>query len=135
MQNKTLLIITGIVIILAIIGGGYLVMSQQKEQETREVAEEEFWEKQKPRIETFFRYNYRNIESFHYTGTSQDPMGISIEGYVNGDKKLNFSATVTGYETQFSDNSTVSEELGRLSKEPGTYKTVDEIENEQKEND
>ena len=108
-------------------GAFYLYTNHQN----KELARAEFWEKQKPRIETFFRYNYKNIETFHYTGTSQDPMGISIEGYVNGDKELHFTATVAGYETQFNDNSIVSEELGRLSKEPGTYKTVDEIENEQ----
>ena len=133
MRNRTLFLITGIVILIAIIGGGYLVMSQQKEQ--AEVTKEEFWEKQKPRIETFFRYNYKNIESFHYTGTSESPMGITIKGYVNGNGKLNFTATVAGYETEFNESSTVSEELDKLSKEPDTYKTVDEIEKMQQEND
>lgn len=121
MKKKSFVRLIIIAVIIAGIGGVYLYMKHKDE-----VAKEKFLETQKPRIETYFRYNYKDIHSFHYKEITENPMGIMIDGYVNENPDLYFSAVVAGYQSEFNDYVIVSDELGQLEK---AYKdkSVDEI--------
>ena len=131
-MNKKLLVTLLIAItLLAGIGSG-VYMAKQKE-EKAEAAEKAFWEKQKPRIELYFRYNYEGIKSFTYTGTEESPMGISIDGYVNDNPKHDFSAFVSGYESEFNYTVSYSEEFSEAYEVGKESKNVNEILEEQKE--
>ncbi|WP_246369379.1 DUF1433 domain-containing protein [Listeria rustica] len=70
---------------------------------------------EKNRIETYLKYNYKDISNVEITKTGVTPMGIPyIDGYVNGDKNLNFSADI--YDGHFEESIDMSAELGALAK-------------------
>jgi hypothetical protein len=130
MKKKSIII--GIVIILLAVVAGGMYMRDQKEKEVK-AEESAFWEKQKPRIELYFQYNFKDVKTFTYTKTGQTPMGIYIEGYINDNPKYDFSANVLGGEEKFNGDVSYSknllEDLGKYS----VNKNVEEILKEQKE--
>ena len=130
-MSKKSIIIGVLVILLAVIAGGMYMQNQKVEK--AEAEEAAFWEKQKPRIELFFRYNFNDVKSFTYTKTGQTPMGIYIDGYINDNPDYRFSADVLGVEDQFNGNVSFSKELREDLGKQGTKKDVDEILEEQGE--
>lgn len=119
-----------VVLLLAIITGGYF-MHQAKIKDQ----EHAFWGKQKPRIEKFYKYNYKDVHSVDFGKTYILPTKTHvIEGYINGDKSLSFSSSVdpgTDFEAQGTGSAALEEHI----KEEYQFqsKTVSQIEKEEKE--
>ncbi|MCU5274860.1 DUF1433 domain-containing protein [Bacillus cereus] len=123
-MKKAIIIIISIIFIIT---GGYLGMEylQKKEQEGL------FWKQQETRIEKYIRYNIKDVQSITFTKNDVSPMGVpSVEGYINNDKELNFSASISTTKN-FEDKLSRSGKLGELVKKPA--KSVSEIEKEEKE--
>ncbi|MED2710619.1 DUF1433 domain-containing protein [Bacillus toyonensis] len=123
-MKKAIIIIISIIFIIT---GGYLGMEylQKKEQEGL------FWKQQETRIEKYIRYNIKDVQSITFTKHEVNPMGVpSVDGYINNDKELNFSASISTTK-YFEDKLSRSGKLGELVKKP--EKSVSEIEKEEKE--
>ncbi|EMK2594147.1 DUF1433 domain-containing protein [Bacillus cereus] len=123
-MKKAIIIIISIIFIIT---GGYLGMEylQKKEQEGM------FWKQQETRIEKYIRYNIKDVQSITFTKHEVNPMGVpSVDGYINNDKELNFSASISTTKN-FEDKLSRSGKLGELVKKP--EKSVSEIEKEEKE--
>ncbi|PEA56716.1 hypothetical protein CON64_00290 [Bacillus pseudomycoides] len=123
-MKKKLIVILSIIFIIA---GGYFTMEYLKQKEK----EEKFWKTQEARVEKYIRYNIKDVQSITFTKHEVNPMGVpSVDGYINNNKELNFSASISttkDFENKFSR----SRELGKLVKTP--TKSVSEIEKEEKE--
>jgi len=122
-MKKAIIIIISIIFIIT---GGYLGMEylQKKEQEGL------FWKQQETRIEKYIRYNIKDVQSITFTKHEVNPMGVpSVDGYINNDKELNFSASISTTKN-FEDKLSRSGKLGELVKKP--EKSVSEIEKEEK---
>ncbi|HDR7613991.1 DUF1433 domain-containing protein [Bacillus cereus group sp. N28] len=122
-MKKAVIIIISIIFIIT---GGYLGMEylQKKEQEGL------FWKQQETRIEKYIRYNIKDVQSITFTKHEVNPMGVpSVDGYINNDKELNFSASISTTKN-FEDKLSRSGKLGELVKKP--EKSVSEIEKEEK---
>lgn len=91
----------------------------------------DYMNKQKERIELFFKYNYNNIDSLTFTETKKNPMGsLDFYGYFNSDKSNNFIGSVMPYQKEFERNNVMDGEFSRKNdkfKDRKTY-TVSEIE-------
>ncbi|WP_348921451.1 DUF1433 domain-containing protein [Enterococcus rotai] len=90
----------------------------------------DYMEKQKVRIELFFKYNYK-IDSLTFTKTEKNPMGTLVfYGYFNGDKENDFSADIMSYQKEFENNNAMSSSFARENAnfENGKTYTVSEIE-------
>ncbi|MGI8358862.1 DUF1433 domain-containing protein [Bacillus cereus] len=123
-MKKAIIIIISIIFIIT---GGYLGMEylQKKEQEGL------FWKQQETRIEKYIRYNIKDVQLITFTKHEVNPMGVpSVDGYINNDKELNFSASISTTKN-FEDKLSRSGKLGELVKKP--EKSVSEIEKEEKE--
>ncbi len=93
-----MLIIAGSLIVLVL--GIYMI---------RQYNLEKYYTEQKERIEIFFQYNYKDITSITFTGTSTTPMGsLDFEGYFNGDEEETFTATIMSHEENFEYHSAVN---------------------------
>ncbi|MBC1531082.1 DUF1433 domain-containing protein [Listeria booriae] len=78
--------------------------------------ENALWDKQKPRIEKFYKYNYQRVESITFGKSYTFPNKTNvIEGYINNDKDLSFKAYVDPG-TNFESEGTVSKDLSKLLK-------------------
>lgn len=120
---------------IPIIAGGYIFMNHQeenKESPKTKVTEKEkkLMEGQKADIELSLKYNYNGIKKVNLVKIEKTPMGYLIKGYVNDDKKLNFSAGVS--DGKFDDTMSMSAELEDLAKFD-TNKSLSEIKKEQQE--
>ncbi|EUJ26902.1 DUF1433 domain-containing protein [Listeria cornellensis] len=82
----------------------------------------------KQNIELYLKYNYRDIENVKLTDVEETPMGKLINGYVNDNTKLFFTATISG--DTFDNGIGLSGELGDLAKYDKD-KSVTEIKDEQ----
>ena len=134
MNKKVVIIMFIAIIVLAGIGGGvYMAKQKEEKEQAAEEVKKDFWEKQKPRIELYFRHNFERINSFDYTDTDESPMGVSIYGYVNGNPEHEFAAYVSGYESEFNYMVAVTEEFSKVYKGVEDKKNVDEIIKAQKE--
>ncbi|MES9694967.1 hypothetical protein CN639_20295 [Bacillus toyonensis] len=123
-MKKVMILVVSVVVLIA---GGYLGMEylQKKEQEGL------FWKQQETRIEKYIRYNIKDVQSITFTKYEVNPMGVpSVDGYINNDKELNFSASISTTKN-FEDKLSRSGKLGELVKKP--EKSVSEIEKEEKE--
>ncbi|MBC6310403.1 DUF1433 domain-containing protein [Listeria sp. FSL L7-1582] len=83
---------------------------------------------QKQNIELYLKYNYKDIENVTLTDVEDTPMGKLINGYVNDNTKLFFTATISG--DTFDNGIGLSGELGDLAKYDKD-KSVTEIKDEQ----
>ncbi|MBA3926676.1 DUF1433 domain-containing protein [Listeria sp. W9-0585] len=109
-MKKRIIIVGSLCVLVAIAIGGIVIMNNNVEnkQEAQMLVE-------KNRIETYLKYNYKDISNVEITKTGVTPMGIPyIDGYVNGDKNLNFSADI--YDGHFEESIDMSAELGALAK-------------------
>lgn len=78
-----------------------------------------FFNDQKEKITIYLKYNIPNFNTVTFTNEEFNPIGISIDGYINNDKNLSFTA---GKDVKIFSS---SEELDKMFKEP--RKNYDEI--------
>ncbi|MEK3693236.1 DUF1433 domain-containing protein [Bacillus sp. FSL K6-3846] len=87
-MRKYIIILISIVIIT--FGGIYM-----KHQHDQKVAETELFNQAKTKMKTFLEKNYKDIKEINFSYSYDiDPMGgITVEGYINGDKNKEFFGT------------------------------------------
>ncbi len=94
---------------------------------------EKFYNEQKERITLYLKYNIKNFKSVEFTSIESDPMGgYAINGYINNNKDLSFTASTYAdqnnqFEADYSSTSGFQEMM------PENPKSVSEIQKEQKE--
>ncbi|TGA96574.1 DUF1433 domain-containing protein [Sporolactobacillus shoreae] len=131
MKQKTyILIILSSLLILATVVSGYFWMQQAEKQA--------FITKQESRITEYLKYNVPSCKTITFTDNYKLPTGsISIDGYLNNNKILGFTMTVSlaGGETDFEGVGGYTDELDKLfRKDVKTVSQIEKIEKEQKEN-
>ena len=104
-NNKIILFAISFFIILTLIIGGFCILHENKR--------EQYLHIQKKRIDLFFKENMNNYQNLDLTKTGKTPMGsYIIEGYINNDKSLYFSATLNKADNyQFEDTIGYSKKL------------------------
>ncbi|MCY1570108.1 DUF1433 domain-containing protein [Staphylococcus pettenkoferi] len=123
MKRKTYLNI-GIIALILIVAGSYLIYKHNEK--------EKFYSEQKERITTYMKYNVKDYKSITFTNFKRNPMdGYDITGYINNDKKLEFSAGVrsTG-NYQFDGDISFTGALSKLLNK--NTKTISQIEEEKR---
>lgn len=110
MSKRTKIIILAIVTALFILVGLLFI----KHQENRA-----FFNDQKEKITIYLKYNIPDFNTVTFTNEEFNPIGTSIDGYINNDKNLSFTA---GKDVKIFS---CSEELDKMFKEP--RKGYDEI--------
>lgn len=96
---------------------------------------ETFLNKQEQRITEFFKYNVPAYKNITFTSSKTVPTGdVFIDGYINGDKKLAFSAQISlgSGESNFEGGGSYSERLDKMFKHEKTVSTIEKIKKEQK---
>lgn len=91
----------------------------------------DYMAKQEERIETFFKYNYNNIDSLTFTETKKNPTGsLNFYGYFNNDKENDFIGKIMPSQKEFERNNAMSSSFARENAkfENGKTYTVSEIE-------
>nr|WP_226907182.1 DUF1433 domain-containing protein [Listeria welshimeri] len=78
-----------------------------------------FFNDQKEKITIYLKYNIPDFNTVTFTNEEFNPIGISIDGYINNDKNLSFTA---GKDVKIFS---CSDELDKMFKEP--RKNYDEI--------
>ncbi|EAF6702137.1 DUF1433 domain-containing protein [Listeria monocytogenes] len=78
-----------------------------------------FFNDQKEKITIYLKYNIPDFNTVTFTNEEFNPIGMSIDGYINNDKNLSFTA---GKDVKIFS---CSEELDKMFKEP--RKGYDEI--------
>ncbi|MBC1547723.1 DUF1433 domain-containing protein [Listeria sp. FSL L7-1435] len=78
-----------------------------------------FSNNQKEKVTIYLKYNIPDFNTVTFTNEEFNPIGISIDGYINNDKNLSFTA---GKDVKIFS---CSEELDKMFKEP--RKGYDEI--------
>ncbi|MDT0017282.1 DUF1433 domain-containing protein [Listeria swaminathanii] len=125
-MKKSTIFILFLILILVFSGG----LFSKKHQEN--VEREAFLKEESPRIEQFLKYNYININKVTFTHVKVSPMGIPyIEGYINDDKELAFSASI--FEDHFERSISIPKQVGEWSKYE-VDKSVTEIQQEKNKN-
>lgn len=110
MSKRTKIIILVIVTALFILVGLLFI----KHQENRA-----FFNDQKEKITIYLKHNIPDFNTVTFTNEEFNPIGINIDGYINNDKNLSFTA---GKDVKIFS---CSEELDKMFKEP--RKGYDEI--------
>ena len=115
-NNKIILFAISFLIILTLIIGGFCILNENKR--------EQYLHIQKKRIDLFFKENMNNYQNLDLTKTGKTPMGsYIIEGYINNDKSLYFSATLNKADNyQFEDTIGYSKKVGAMYKPPRSHK-------------
>lgn len=110
MSKRTKIIILAIVTALFIIVGLLFIKHQENQA---------FFNDQKEKVTIYLKYNIPDFTTVTFTNEEFNPIGISIDGYINNDKNLSFT---TGKDVKIFS---CSEELDKMFKEP--RKGYDEI--------
>lgn len=110
MSKRTKIIILAIVTGLFILVGLLFIKHQ---------ANQAFFNDQKEKITIYLKHNIPDFNTVTFTKEEFDPIGTSIDGYINNDKNLSFTA---GKDVKIFS---CSEELDKMFKEP--RKGYDEI--------
>ncbi|WP_221769201.1 DUF1433 domain-containing protein [Listeria marthii] len=125
MKKRTIFILF---LILILVFSGVLFWNKHQENVEREA----FLKEESPRIEQFLKYNYSKINKVTFTHVKVSPMGIPyIEGYINDDKELAFSASI--FEDHFERSISIPKQVGEWSKYE-VDKSVTEIQQEKDKN-
>lgn len=83
--------VCSVILILIVVGGGLSFMYYQEKQQEKE----QYFTKQEQRIEKFLEYNVPKFKTVTFTDKGVVPTGLPyIDGYINNDKKLSFTAHV-----------------------------------------
>ncbi len=110
MSKQTKIIILAIVTALFILVGLLFIKHQENQA---------FFNDQKEKITIYLKYNIPDFNTVTFTNEEFNPIGTSIDGYINNDKNLSFTA---GKDVKIFS---CSEELNKMFKEP--RKGYDEI--------
>lgn len=110
MSKQTKIIILVIVTMLSILGGFLFIKNQENQA---------FFNDQKEKVTIYLKYNIPDFNTVTFTNEEFNPIGTSIDGYINNDKNLSFTA---GKDVKIFS---CSEELNKMFKEP--RKGYDEI--------
>lgn len=110
MSKRTKIIILAMVTALFILVGLFFIKHQENQA---------FFNDQKEKITIYLKYNIPDFNTVTFTNEEFNPIGISIDGYINNDKNLSFTA---GKDVKIFSS---SEELDKMFKEP--RKNYDEI--------
>ncbi|MGE8076830.1 DUF1433 domain-containing protein [Listeria welshimeri] len=128
MKKKIIIIFSAIITIILFLAGGYFILKNQEEKDMKKILVE-----QKPRIETFFNYNYKGINNITLTSTKKNPTGvIHIKGYLNNNKDLWIDAAL--YDEAGIEVVNSAKEVDETFLKPEyeeNIKTVSEIEKEE----
>ncbi len=110
MSKRTKIIILAMVTALFILVGLLFIKHQENQA---------FFNDQKEKITIYLKYNIPDFNTVTFTNEEFNPIGISIDGYINNDKNLSFTA---GKDVKIFS---CSDELDKMFKEP--RKNYDEI--------
>ncbi|COX17342.1 DUF1433 domain-containing protein [Staphylococcus aureus] len=96
MSKKKILILTSIMLIILIsVAGIYLKVKYDEKEKQKAI----YYKEQQARITLYLKHNTKEpntIKSVHFTNSETSPMGSAvIEGYINENKKDNFTAYAT----------------------------------------
>ncbi|WP_339209828.1 DUF1433 domain-containing protein [Staphylococcus sp. FSL W8-0305] len=128
MSKKKILILTNIMLIILIsVVGIYFKMKYDEKEKQKSI----YYKEQQERITLYLKHNTiepNTIKSVHFTNLETSPM---IEGYINENKKDNFTAYATPeHNYQFGGAMIESERLSELLKPAQKLKSPDDIKKE-----
>ncbi|HDC7458415.1 TPA: DUF1433 domain-containing protein [Staphylococcus aureus] len=132
MSKKKILILTSIMLIILIsVAGIYLKVKYDEKEKQKAI----YYKEQQARITLYLKHNTKEpntIKSVHFTNSETSPMGSAvIEGYINENKKDNFTAYATPeHNYQFGGAMIESEKLSELLKAANQLKSPDDIKKE-----
>ncbi|MGT0243821.1 DUF1433 domain-containing protein [Staphylococcus aureus] len=132
MSKKKILILTSIMLIILIsVAGIYLKVKYDEKEKQKAI----YYKEQQARITLYLKHNTKEpntIKSVHFTNSETIPMGSAvIEGYINENKKDNFTAYATPeHNYQFGGAMIESEKLSELLKPANQLKSPDDIKKE-----
>ncbi|HCY1267621.1 TPA: DUF1433 domain-containing protein [Staphylococcus aureus] len=132
MSKKKILILTSIMLIILIsVAGIYLKVKYDEKEKQKAI----YYKEQQARITLYLKHNTKEpntIKSVHFTNSETSPMGGAvIEGYINENKKDNFTAYATPeHNYQFGGAMIESEKLSELLKPANQLKSPDDIKKE-----
>ncbi|HCU9905445.1 TPA: DUF1433 domain-containing protein [Staphylococcus aureus] len=132
MSKKKILILTNIMLIILIsVAGIYFKMKYDEKEKQKSI----YYKEQQERITLYLKRNTiepNTIKSVHFTNLETSPMGSAmIEGYINENKKDNFTAYATPeHNYQFGGAMIESERLSELLKPAQKLKSPDDIKKE-----
>ncbi|WP_448128353.1 DUF1433 domain-containing protein [Staphylococcus aureus] len=129
MSKKKILILTSIMLIILIsVAGIYFKMKYDEKEKQKSI----YYKEQQARITLYLKHNTiepNTIKSVHFTNLEKSPMGSAvIEGYINENKKDNFTAYATPeHNYQFGGAMIKSEGVDRLLKIAHERKSPDDL--------
>ncbi|HEG8926744.1 TPA: DUF1433 domain-containing protein [Staphylococcus aureus] len=132
MSKKKILILTSIMLIILIsVAGIYLKVKYDEKEKQKAI----YYKEQQARITLYLKHNTKEpntIKSVHFTNSETSTMGSAvIEGYINENKKDNFTAYATPeHNYQFGGAMIESEKLSELLKPANQLKSPDDIKKE-----
>ncbi|WP_430367955.1 DUF1433 domain-containing protein [Staphylococcus aureus] len=132
MSKKKILILTSIMLIILIsVASIYFKMKYDEKEKQKSI----YYKEQQARITLYLKHNTiepNTIKSVHFTKLETSPMGSAvIEGYINENKKDNFTAYATPeHNYQFGGAMIESERLSELLKPAHQLKSPDDIKKE-----
>ncbi|HDM5618991.1 TPA: DUF1433 domain-containing protein [Staphylococcus aureus] len=132
MSKKKILILTSIMLIILIsVAGIYLKVKYDEKEKQKAI----YYKEQQARITLYLKHNTKEpntIKSVHFINSETSPMGSAvIEGYINENKKDNFTAYATPeHNYQFGGAMIESEKLSELLKPANQLKSPDDIKKE-----
>ncbi|HGZ9074391.1 TPA: DUF1433 domain-containing protein [Staphylococcus aureus] len=130
MNKKHVFVIIGVILCICIVASViYLKVKYDEKQKAI------YYKEQQERITLYLQHNTKEpntIKSVHFTSLKRGPMGDAvIEGYINENKKDNFTAYATPeHNYQFGGAMIESERLSELLKPAHQLKSPDEIKEE-----
>ncbi|HCQ2137749.1 TPA: DUF1433 domain-containing protein [Staphylococcus aureus] len=128
MNKKHVFVIIGVILCICIVASVIYLKVKYDEKEKQKAIQQE-------RITLYLQHNTKEpntIKSVHFTSLKRGPMGDAvIEGYINENKKDNFTAYATPeHNYQFGGAMIESERLSELLKPAHQLKSPDEIKEE-----
>ncbi|HDK3419611.1 TPA: DUF1433 domain-containing protein [Staphylococcus aureus] len=132
MSKKKILILTSIMLIILIsVASIYFKMKYDEKEKQKAI----YYKEQQARITLYLKHNTKEpntIKSVHFTKLETSPMGSAvIEGYINENKKDNFTAYATPeHNYRFGGAMIESERLSELLKPAHQLKSPDDIKKE-----
>ncbi|GAB5869090.1 DUF1433 domain-containing protein [Staphylococcus aureus] len=131
MNKKHVFVIIGVILCICIVASVIYLKVKYDEKEKQKAI---YYKEQQERITLYLQHNTKEpntIKSVHFTSLKR-PMGDAvIEGYINENKKDNFTAYATPeHNYQFGGAMIESERLSELLKPAHQLKSPDEIKEE-----
>ncbi|KOS65024.1 hypothetical protein AN169_14165 [Staphylococcus aureus] len=133
MSKKHVFINIGVILCICIVST--VMHFKMKYDEKRKNKKAIYYKEQQARITLYLKHNTKEpntIKSVHFTNLETSPMGSAvIEGYINENKKDNFTAYATPeHNYQFGGAMIESEKLSELLKPANQLKSPDDIKKE-----